>query len=530
MGIQDLPQQMKALLKNLTIGKLLALVIIVGGTAAAFAFVIAWSSQGDLQVLYSNLTPEDAGVILMKLKEDKVPYRISGDGRSILIPRDRVYETRLELASQGLPQGGAVGFEIFDNTKLGMTEFVQNVNYQRALQGELARTITGFTEIESCRVHVVMPAKSLFVEEQEPATASVVLKLRPGRWLSNEQIQGIVHLVSSSVSGLSPEHVTVVDNFGKMLAGLEQGSELGPFSSDQLEFQEKVERNLENRIKTMLEKALGPDKAVVRLTCAMDFKRYEKKEELYDPATQVVRSEQMVNENSKGWETVPAGIPGVMSNASGVTITPESTPSQGGYQKQDRTINYEISKVTSHTIEPVGKVERVSVAVMVDGNYKITENEDGEKVMQYVPRTDEEMEKFENIVKGAVDFDPGRGDKVEVVNIPFETTQLPEEEIVSEGWLHHMRKITSLLRYGFVGVFLLLAFVFVIRPLVQWFTTVGAVGMDIVNQLPRTVEEIEREYAKEGKSLPYRERALEMMSKNSDQTVKVLQEWMKEGA
>ena len=422
MAVNEFPSQVKDLLKNLTISKLLILFLVIGGTVAAFVFMIVWSTRGDMHVLYSNLTPEDAGAIMTRLKEQKVPYRISGTGNSVLIPRDQVYETRLELAAEGLPQGGSIGFEIFDNTKLGMTEFVQNVNYQRALQGELARTINGFNEVESCRVHIVMPAKSLFAEQEEPATSSVVLKLRSGRWLTNDQIQGIVHLVSSSVSGLNPENVTVVDNYGKMLAGYEEESELGRFSSDQLQFQEKVERNLEHRIKTMLEKVLGPERAVVRLACAMNFKRYEKTEEVYDPDTRVVRSEQLVNENSAGWETVPVGIPGVVSNVAGVSAMPETINPPTGYQKQDKTINYEISKVTSHTVEPVGKIERVSVAVMVDGTYKNVENADGKMELQYAPRSEAEMTKLISIVKSAVDFDAERGDNVEVVNIPFESS------------------------------------------------------------------------------------------------------------
>jgi flagellar M-ring protein FliF len=542
MAMNEFPEQVKNILKNLTFAKTAVLLVVLGCTVTAFVFIMMWSTRGDMQVLFSNLTPEDAGAVLSRLKEQKIPYRISGNGNSVLIPRDRVYETRLDLAAQGLPQGGAIGFEIFDNTKLGMTEFVQNVNYQRALQGELARTINGFSEVESCRVHVVMPSKSLFVEEEEPATASVVLKLRSGRWLTNDQIQGIVHLVSSSVSGLNPKHVTVVDNYGKMLAGENVESDLGRFSSDQLMFQEKVEKNLEHRIKTMLEKALGPDRAVVRLACAMDFKRYEKTEEIYDPETRVVRSEQLTNENSAGWETVPVGIPGVVSNVAGFNMAPdslgqtsgfemmsESMAPPSGYQKQDKTINYEISKVTSHTIEPVGKIERVSVAVLVDGTYKMSEGEKGAEELKYFPRTDEEMTKLESIVKSAIDFDPARGDKVEVVNIPFESGPMPhEEDVVATGWVHHIKRVTPFLRYGFVSVFLLLAFVFVVRPLMHWLTASGASEMELLNHLPRTVGEVEQDYMQDGKSLPHQRRALEMITKDSDSSAKVMQEWLKE--
>ena len=241
------------------------------------------SGRPDYQILFSGLSAEDSGAMITQLKAKKIPYRISSDGGAILIPKEIVYETRMELASQGLPQGGGVGFEIFDNSKLGMTEFVQNVNYQRAIQGELSRTINRFEEIESSRVHLVMPPKSLFVENEEPARASVVIKLRSGKTLSADQIQGIIHLISASVSGLKPENVTIVDSLGNQIGVQKQKNDSDSIRTDQMAYQEKVERTLENRVKTMLEKALGPNKAIVRLSSNMDFKKQERTEERYYP-------------------------------------------------------------------------------------------------------------------------------------------------------------------------------------------------------------------------------------------------------
>ncbi|RLC30325.1 MAG: flagellar M-ring protein FliF, partial [Deltaproteobacteria bacterium] len=200
--------QIKSLFKSLGTARLIGLTAVVGSTVAALIFLVVWSGAPDFQLLYANLTMEDAGDIVARLKEQKIPYQVSSNGKAILVPGKNLYEVRLSLAKEGLPQGSGVGFEIFDNTKLGMTEFVQNVNYQRALQGELSRTINGLDEVESSRVHIVMPAKSLFIEDEEQPTASVVLKLRRGRRLSDDQIRGIVHLVSSSISQLTPENVT----------------------------------------------------------------------------------------------------------------------------------------------------------------------------------------------------------------------------------------------------------------------------------------------------------------------------------
>jgi len=533
MPFLDFTAQLTTLFKNLTPGKRITLVFLVMVTVLGFVFLISWSGNPDFQILYSNLSPEDAGNIVLKLKEERIPYKISFNGNSILIPEERIYEIRLQLASQGLPQGGGVGFEVFDNTKLGMTEFVQNVNYQRALQGELARTINGLIEIESSRVHIVMPSKSLFIDEEEPATASVVLKLRPGRFLNKDQIQGVIHLVSSSVSGLKPEDVMIVDNYGKMLSGVKGTSLLGQFTSDQLELQDKIEQGLEKRITTMLEAVLGNEKAIVRVSCLLDFKRLEKTEERYDPANIVVRSEQIFNENSKGTGLTSMGIPGVESNLAEETKPTEIGSSNSGFQKQDKTVNYEIGKVTSHIVEPVGKVERISVAVMVDGIYKMIKGKDGREERKYFSRGQEEMEKLENLVKTAVSFDASRGDNVEVMNAPFESTKvLPEDQrgkgTGSEGlsWTTYLKYLKPIIKAGFLVTFLLLSFIFVVRPVVAWITTSPG-RSELLTQLPKTVSEIEKEYGGEVKSLPFRDRASDIIRNNREGSVQLMKDWLK---
>jgi flagellar M-ring protein FliF len=352
MPFRQILSQLRNLFKSLSVGKRIALLILAVGSIAGFVFLMNWAGKPEFHPLYSNLDANDAGIILNRLKEQKISYRLSASGSTILIPQERIYETRMELASQGLPQGGSIGFELFDDTKLGMTEFAQNVNYQRALQGELVRTINGFAEVESCRVHIVMPEKSLFIDDEESASASVVLKLHHGKWLTQQQVQGIVHLVSSSVSRMSPENVTVVDSSGSLLTGHNDPSGIAALSSDQLDYQAKVERKLENRVLSMLEKALGANRAIVRVSCALNFKRYEMTEERYLPENQVIRSEQMFNETSREADPIPQGIPGIQSNL------PESSPAQNKttdgenptFAKQDRTVNYEIGKLTSRTL------------------------------------------------------------------------------------------------------------------------------------------------------------------------------------
>jgi len=270
--------------------------------------LVAWSNRPDYRVLYSNLSEGDAAAVVSKLKEMKIPYRLEGAGHSILIPAGQVYETRLQLATSGLPQGGGIGFEIFDRTNIGMTDFVQHLNYQRALQGELSRTINQFSEVETSRVHLSLPRKSLFVEDQKEARASVILKLKQGRSLGRSQVQGIVHLVASSAEGLNPTNITVVDTQGHLLSEPGDSDPMARLGQSQWEFKTNLEKTLEKRVQTMLEKAVGENRVIVRVSADLDFKQIEETEETFDPETPAVRSEQRSEEKTKGGYPEPSGI------------------------------------------------------------------------------------------------------------------------------------------------------------------------------------------------------------------------------
>ena len=523
MPIRQILTQLQNLFRKISVGKRIAIIILAAGSILGFVFLSNWATRPEFHPLYSNLDSHDAGIILNRLKEQKIPYRISANGSTILIPQEHIYETRMNLASEGLPVGGSIGFEVFDNAKFGMSEFAQNVNYQRALQGELARTINGFAEIDSSRVHIVMPENSLFVKDDQSASASVVLKLRHGQWLAQEQVQGIVHLVSSSISRLDPENVTVVDSSGRLLAGRQDDSDLATPSSDQLDYQAKVERKLENRVLTMLEKALGANKAIVRVSCALDFKRHELTEERFFPENQVVRSEQMFNETAKKADLIPQGIPGIQSNV------PENPPDVNKvddenttFKKQDRTVNYEIGKLTSHTLEPIGAMQRLSVAVLVDGSYQATPQQGGEATWAYVPRSSDELVKIENLVKSAVNFDAQRGDKVEVVNIPFETTKITEDagESKIEGWLAHLKNYKSYFKYAFLSLFLFLSFIFVVKPLIKWLTAHTTDDSELLYQLPKTVGEIENQNSEGQKQLTFADEASRVITNDNETSKK----------
>lgn len=515
---------LKTIFDGLDTRKKISFILLSGGILAGFVYLLIWLGRPDMRPLYSNLSSEDAGMIVERLKADKIPYQVAS-GNTILVPADRVFETTMTMASRGLPQGGGVGFEIFDNPRLGMTEFEQNVNYQRALQGELARTIGRFSEIQSCRVHIVMPTESIFVEQEKPASASVILDLLPGRQLNRREIQGIVHLVSASVPGLPPGQVTIVDGSGNMLSAATAGAGMGPAGTDYLEHQQQVEQKLSIRVKTMLDEVLGPGKAIVRVSCELDYRKQEIKEEKYDPE-KVARSEQITSTTSTSPGEMAAGVPGVLSNMTDAGRGAAGPANKTAFQKQEQTANYEISKITRHTVDQVGEIRRISVAVIVDGTYKDAAAEngkgDGAPEAEYVPRTDAEMEALTKIVQRAVNFNLDRGDQVDVVNIPFEKGKLVKKPEEGVWW----KAVDAFKPY--IPAFLILLFlIFVARPLVRWLTRSPAVDSSLIKQLPMTVGEMERGY-KDTKQLPVSDELTRTVTRNKEQTVQYIREWIKE--
>ncbi|OGW19352.1 MAG: flagellar M-ring protein FliF, partial [Nitrospinae bacterium RIFCSPLOWO2_12_FULL_47_7] len=277
-----------------------------------------------------------------------------------------MHETRLQLASLGLPEGSEIGLELFQETTMGMTDFVQKLNYQRALQGELVRTIKALDAVEQARVHLVIPKESLFLKEKPKGKASVMLKIKAGKALSQEQIQGIVHLISSSVEGILPGDVVVVDLKGNLLSGEHEGSEKTVMVASNLKLQTKVEKDLENKILKMLEDALGAGKVIARVSAELNFEKVDRTEEIFDPDSQVVRSEQRVAETTVG-AVPPGGIAGVES----LLPSGEAAKGNGGTaakkDRENQTLNYEINKVVRHVEKPVGEIKKLSVGVLIDG-------------------------------------------------------------------------------------------------------------------------------------------------------------------
>src|SRR3989454_2638907 len=355
----------------------------VGLVSMAAVLALAWWVQRPLyRPLFTNLAERDASAIVEALKAQKVPFELEDGGRAVLVPAERQYEMRLALASRGLPEGGGVGFEIFDKQSLGQTDFLQRLNYQRALQGELGRTIGQLGGVESARVHLALPERSLFVGEDRRPSASVVVKPAPGRALSAAQIDGIVHLVAASVEGLAADGVTVVDEGGRMLATDRRGGETVGAWSGALEMQASIERQLAERVESMLGAVVGRDKAVARVAATLEAARVERTEETYDPERTALRTQRTTREQ----------------------------------ERRDESQSYEVSKVVSHTVAPAGVVKQLSVAVLIDGTYT-----GAGAARKFTPRPAEELARLKELVKNAVGFSEARGDRIEITSVPFQS-------------------------------------------------------------------------------------------------------------
>lgn len=518
------------MLSKFTINQRMIILIALAGSVAGLIALTLWTQQPDMQVLFTNLSSEDAAAIIDKLKETKVPYETTGGGSTVLVPSEQVHDLRLQLATQGLPHGGGVGFEIFDRTSIGMSEFVQKLNYRRALQGELARTIAQMPEVERARVHLAIPERRLFASEQEKARGSVILSLRNGQQLSQAQVQGVIHLVSSSVEGLQARDVTIVDGHGRMLSAT-MTDETAGLSNTQLDYQRSIEKDVETRIQTMLERIVGPNKAVVRVSSVVDFRKVETTEERYDPNSQVVRSEQRGQEKANGINGVSGGVPGVQSNVPPGTDQEPAQTSSNSSQTKNETVNYEISRTVSKIVEPVGVIKQLSVAVLVDGIYEAVKAGEGEATdasataRKYTPRSEEDLKRIEDIVKKAMGFSAERQDQVQVVNVQFGTG--PDEaqgmgaEAESEGrtaWLPY-------LRYG-VGILLFaVILLFVVRPLLAMLgsTTEPMRSEASASAIPGSTGVGQAALA----ATPDHAQIIDMARKNPDTTAVVVKQWLK---
>ncbi|HFB68100.1 MAG TPA: flagellar M-ring protein FliF [Calditrichae bacterium] len=387
--------------------------LLIGAISVALALIIVmlvWTGRPSYDILFADLSKKDAAEIIDKLKEKKIDFRLEEGGKTILVPSGKVYELRLEFASMGLPEEGVIGYEIFDKSNIGMTDFLQKLNYRRALEGELTRTIEEIDAVEKARVHIVIPETRLFQEDQKQPTASVILKLNRARSLSPAKVNGIAHLVASSVEGLEPENVTIVDTRGRILSNNNNPDDLLTMSATQLDFRKKVEEYLTQKAQSMLDRVFGPGNAIVRVNADLDFNQVKKTIEQYDPDNTVVRSEE-INE-----QVTPSG--NQANGNGGGAVAAKST---------NTITNYEINRTLQQVVESVGNIQHLSVAVLINNKKEKVENPDGETEIKSVPRDPQELTVVEDIVKRAVGFQEERGDEISVNNVDFSLPTADEE-------------------------------------------------------------------------------------------------------
>ncbi|HEY8963977.1 MAG TPA: flagellar basal-body MS-ring/collar protein FliF [Alphaproteobacteria bacterium] len=394
------------------------------GLLVFFVFVSAQVSKPSLSLLYGDLSSLDSGSVAAKLEETQIPFEVSADGRQIRVPKNEIGRARMLLAQAGLPNGGSMGYELFDEqNSFGTTAFVQNINQVRALQGELARTISTLEPVEFAKVHLVLPQRELFSREERQASASVTLKLKPSAKLSREQIFGIQNLVANGVPNLHADNVTIIDTEANLLAGGgREGDEQAMVGLKAEEMRAGYERRLTAAIEDMVGRIVGFNKVRANVTADLNFDRSTTNEERYDPEGQVARSTQTVEEGSTETDGATSGEVSVSNNVPGGTSGTAGGGTGSNSNRTEETTNYEISKTVRSVVSESGEVKKISVAVLVDG--KFTTNAEGERV--YEPRTQEELDKISALVKSAIGFDATRGDTVEVVNMPFTDVETPE--------------------------------------------------------------------------------------------------------
>tara|TARA_Y100000590_G_scaffold198754_1_gene225698 strand:+ start:911 stop:2506 length:1596 start_codon:yes stop_codon:yes gene_type:complete len=520
----DFLKQLGERFNQLSQGKKVAALSLVALALASLVVMSLWLKSPDYQLLYANLSNEDAGTIVEKLKNQKVPYEVTNNGRTIRVASDLIHEVRLQLASEGLPEGSDVGLEIFEDTPLGMTDFIQKLNFQRALQGELTRTIKTLDAVTQARVHLVIPKENLFRKEKPKGKASVTLKIKSGKSLSESQIQGIVHLVSASVGSIEASDVVIVDLKGNLLSGGKESSREAMVSASNFKHKLRVEKELQEKIIRMLEEALGSGNVIAKVSADLDFEQVERTEEIFDPDSQVVRSENQISESSTG-AIPPGGVPGVQ----GLVPNGEDATGSGGQaaqrNKSNALFNYEINKVIKRVSKPIGEITKLSVAVMIDGTVAGDPPE-------YQPRTEEEMAKYLQIVQSAVGFDQDRGDVIKVENIQFNRSQFDQEK----EDLARAEQIDLAMEIGklVIGlIFLILFFTRVIRPIITWMTTtvevvpeegqqLGEAEIDAVDEERRRLNETTSEAAH------IREAVAEFVTNDPKFTAGVIRKWMRE--
>ena len=447
--------------RSLGATRLMAMGAVALALTGFFSFLIVRATSPQMMPLFTDLAVDDSAAIVKDLERQAIPYSLKNDGAIVMVPKENVARLRMKLAEAGLPKGGGVGYEIFDKSDaLGTTSFVQNINKLRALEGELGRTVRSIERVQAARVHLVLPDRPLFSRDKIEPSASIVLKVRGA--LEQQQVRAIRHLVATAVNGLRPERVSVIDEGGRLLAdGADQDNSFVGADERKIAF----ERRLSNEVEQIVTSVVGPGRARVRLSAEFDVNRVTQTSDKFDPDSRVVRSSQTREEQSgSGSENKDGGV-SVSAELPGAGAKPGEATRESA-RKTEEIVNYEISRTTKTEVTEAGRVNRISAAVLIDGNY--SKNDKGETV--YQPRNKDELDRIAALVRTAIGFDQKRGDQVEVVNLRFaDTPAVPAGE--PAGWMSYFQFTKDDIVYGAeLGVMMLLGLIVVVtvvRPLVR---------------------------------------------------------------
>jgi flagellar M-ring protein FliF len=454
-------------------------IVMMVAMAAIVAFVAGlalWSREPAWKILFTNVPDKDGGAIIQSLQQMNVPYKLDAGG-TIQVPESKVYDVRLKLAGQGLPKSGGVGFELMDNQKFGISQFAEQVNYQRAVEGELARSIETISSVERARVHLAIPKQTVFLRDQQQPTASIVLTLHRGRLLDRTQVSGIIHLVSSSVPNLSVKNIALVDQEGNLLSQNRHDTQLDP---NQMQYVQQIERSFVERIEAILAPIVGRDNVRAEVTAQVDFSEVEETSEKFRPNgssnSAAIRSQQTLEQQGRaGGDANAMGVPGALSNQPpGAAAAPITVPVASGVSvtegagvspvRREATTNYEVDKTIQHVKQAVGNVKRLSAAVVV--NHKLVTDAQGKTTL--APLSAQEMAQINGLVRQAVGYNVQRGDTVNVVNAAFASSRVPEEGALPDRAVAYLKaNVTDVVKMALIALALLYLLFFVVRPLMK---------------------------------------------------------------
>ncbi len=544
MGLVQL-QGFADLLKSFGAGRIAAMIAVAATLVGFFGFVILRVTSPQMTTLFTDLSYEDSSAIIKELDRQAIPYEIRNDGAIIMVPKDRVTKLRLKLAESSLPKGGGVGYEIFDKSDaLGATSFVQNINHLRALEGELARTIRAIDRVQFARVHLVLPERPLFSRETPEPSASIVVRVRGS--LEPSQVRAIRHLVASAVNGLKPQRVSIVDENGQLLANGDEDANSDAVNGD--ERRAAFEKRMRSQIEQIVSSVVGAGRARVQLTADFDYNKVTETSDKFDPDSKVVRSTQSREESTSSTDgkenqvTVANELPGGQRQPDAGTPTPKDQS-----KKSEEIVNYEISRTTKTEVVEAGRVNRISVAVLVDGIYG--KDEKGE--VTYKPRSKDELDTIAQLVRSAIGFDQKRGDQVQVVNLRFADAPASIPAPEPESWLPKLQftkdDVMNVIELGAMTFLGLIVLFTVVRPLVRKvLTSEPGPGTSLVAQDPaaagapgstppqltasNTAQLIDVAQVQGQVHAQSVHRVGELAEKNPHETVSIIRQWLSEPA